>query len=104
MQSSRPPFVDPDPTVGDLPRHKLAKREQLERVAVQRLATEATDAGFSMYAVCASCGASVRGWRAHLHELKRARGPSDFPLLEYVDACSVCGGSVVEVHAEDRPG
>ncbi len=99
--------VSAAPTVEDAPESKERERKRREWALLERLATGQTAHGFNLYGECGSCGATVKDWRAHLHEVKdfdasRDDGPT--VRLAYRDACSVCGGSVVEVRAEPRRG
>jgi hypothetical protein len=88
------------PTRHDLPactRIELDEKREDRAVVVEWFAKGVTAAGFVMYACCTNCGASVAGWRRHRHhQLASASNV----ILEYSNACSVCGGSVLEVHAE----
>jgi hypothetical protein len=105
MNSGRPLLEDPDATIADLPRHKLAARERRQHAVRERIATGVSGDGYFFFAVCAGCGAGVPDWRRHLHQQKRTAEASSptVAVLEYEDACGVCGGSVVELHAEDSP-
>jgi hypothetical protein len=99
------PRISSAPTVEDVPELKQLERKRREWALLERLATGHTSDGFAMYAECGSCHASVQGWRDHVREVvdldaQGDDGPS--VRLAYTSACSVCGGSVVEVFAEPR--
>ncbi len=60
-----------------------------------------------MHASCASCGASIDDWREHVAKTSSralySKENGDFMArMEYDNACSACGGRVVEVRAEGR--
>ena len=101
-RSTKPPFVDPDPTLRELPQHKLATRLKDALAVRERFLSAGTAPGVAMYAECVSCRAAVHDWRGHLKD-RRTDEESDQVILDYPGACSVCGGSMVEVHAEDAP-
>jgi hypothetical protein len=102
MCTTPPPVFDPHPTLHDLPRHMVAKRLKEVRAVRERIVSAVTATGVAMYAICTTCRATVHGWRVHLRDLGPTSESGDV-ILEYTNACSVCCGSVVELHAEDEP-
>ena len=102
-RSTKPPVVDPDPTLRELPQHKIAKRLKDALAVRERIQSAATAPGVAMYAECVSCRAAVHDWRGHLKDRRTAEDSDEAVVLEYPGACGVCGGSVVELHAEDDP-
>ncbi len=101
--STKPPFVDPDPTLRELPQLKAGKRLKDALAVRKRIQSRATATGVAMYAECVNCGAAVHDWRGHLKDGRTAGDSDEVVVLEYAGACGVCGGSLVEIHAEDEP-
>ena len=57
-RSTKPPFVDPDPTLRALPQHQVAKRLKDALAVRERIQSTATAPGVAMYAECVGCGGS----------------------------------------------
>ncbi len=100
--TSGPPS-DPDPTLHDLPSLLAADRTNEARTVRESLASDDAGNALSVYACCESCGASAYGWRRHLGD-RIADGEGGVPRLAYDGACGVCGGPVVELHADAPRG
>jgi hypothetical protein len=83
------------PTVRDLP---AMRRTDAVR---HRVDADVTATGFTMFARCESCGATVRDWRKHLADRIRTAEPNRV-RLRYDGACEMCGGSDVTLEAEPR--
>ena len=81
----------------------VARRLKEVRAVRDRIVSAVTATGVAMYALCATCGATVHGWRWHLGAQRPTSVASGEVILEYPNACGVCCGSVVELHAEDEP-
>jgi hypothetical protein len=93
------------PTAPELPNRQ--QRVQRSLALVQRLQTGRTSEGFHMFATCAACGEPVNDWREHVSSTSSralyTKDNGEFTAkLEYDNACSACGGRVVEVRAEGR--
>jgi hypothetical protein len=101
---TQPPRSETDPTLHDLPELRRIDRLRRERALAERFESGTTADGFEMWATCVACGADADAWRKHLHDRAPA-GTDDGSArvrLAYPDACGVCGGCVVEVHAAIR--
>jgi hypothetical protein len=98
--------VDLDSTTPDLPRLKLAQRGRQQQIVHDALTTDDTVSGLYIFASCLGCQAIASDWRAHGGPTTWTKS-SAYPgalLLEYAEACRVCGGSVLEVRAEALSG
>jgi CheY-like chemotaxis protein/Fe-S cluster biogenesis protein NfuA len=101
MAAHKPTF-ESTPTLQDLPDLRRVARVERERALATRFDTGTTEAGFEMHGTCVGCGADVHSWRNHLADLAALTGPEEDEAgvqLRYPDACGVCGGSDVKVHA-----